>query len=432
MNVDTIERSLVDHRTKGIPGGTAPFALGEIGQRCWNVLRGDLPLPLAVLRESALEHNSQWMRHFLARSGAVIAPHGKTTASPQLFKRQLDDGAWAITVATLQQLQVCREHGIQRIVFANQLVGRPEIRYVLDELHRDPAFDFHCLVDSIDGVRMLCEAAREHPLQRPVQLLVEGGYASGRAGCRSLPQALEVARAVKEAEPHLALRGVEGFEGLISGDSSEEVDVQVAAFLDFLIEIAARCDEEGLFSPGPVLLSAGGSAFYDMVTDRFCQASLNGRLQVVVRSGCYLTHDSRMYKDAFREMLARSPELRSIGEGLRPALEVWAYVQSRPEPELAITTMGKRDCGFDAGFPVPLAWFRPGQHTRPEPLSAGYEITNMNDQHTFLRLPAESDLAVGDMVVSGISHPCTTFDKWQVLPVVNDHYDVTSAIRTFF
>jgi D-serine dehydratase len=131
-------------------------------------------------------------------------------------------------------------------------------------------------------------------------------------------------------------------------------------------------------------------------------------------------------------MLVRSPELKTLGVGLRPALEVWAYVQARPEPDLAIVTMGKRDCGFDAGFPVPLAWFRPGQHTAPEHLCAGYDITNMNDQHGFLRLPANSQLAVGDMIVSGISHPCTTFDKWQLLPVVNDDYDVVSAIRTFF
>ncbi len=169
-----------------------------------------------------------------------------------------------------------------------------------------------------------------------------------------------------------------------------------------------------------------------MVTDRLCQTSLNGRLQMVVRSGCYLTHDSRMYKDAFREMLVRSPELRSIGEGLRPALEVWSYVQSRPEPELAITTMGKRDCGFDFGFPVPLAWFRPGQHTQPEPLAAGYEITNMNDQHAFLRLPASRNSRWVTWWYPGISHPCTTFDKWQLLPIVNDQYDVVSAIRTFF
>ncbi len=119
------------------------------------------------------------MRRFLSLSGAVIAPHGKTTASPQLFQRQLDDGAWAITVATVQQLQVCREHGIQRIVFANQLVGKPEIRYVLDELHRDPAFDFYCLVDSIEGVRMLCEAARQHPLQRPFNYSWKVGTRAG-------------------------------------------------------------------------------------------------------------------------------------------------------------------------------------------------------------------------------------------------------------
>jgi D-serine dehydratase len=210
------------------------------------------------------------------------------------------------------------------------------------------------------------------------------------------------------------------------------VGAQVAAFLDFLVEIAVCCDAERLFSPGQVILSAGGSAFYDMVTDRFARTSLDGRLQVVVRSGCYLTHDSRMYKDSFGEMLARSPELKALGEGLRPALEVWSYVQSRPEPELAIVTMGKRDCGFDAGFPVPLAWFRPGQHTKPEPFCGGHEITNMNDQHAFLRVPADSKLGVGDMVVSGISHPCTTFDKWQLLLVVNDEYDVVSAVRTFF
>jgi D-serine dehydratase len=225
---------------------------------------------------------------------------------------------------------------------------------------------------------------------------------------------------------------VEGFEGLISGDPPEGIDAQVAAFLDFLVEIALRCDAEGLFSPGPVILSAGGSAFYDLVTDRFSRTGLNGRLQVVLRSGCYLTHDSRMYKDAFREMLVRSPELKTLGEGLRPALEVWSYVQARPESELAIVTLGKRDCGFDAGFPVPLAWFRPGRDREPVRLAAGYEITNMNDQHAFLRLPADSDLAVGDMVVSGISHPCTTFDKWQLIPVVNDEYDVVSAVRTFF
>ena len=83
------------------------------------------------------------MQAFVAQSRVVIAPHGKTTMSPQLFRRQMADGAWAITVATAHQLQVARSFGFQRIILANQLVGRQAIRYVLAELERDPGFDFY-------------------------------------------------------------------------------------------------------------------------------------------------------------------------------------------------------------------------------------------------------------------------------------------------
>src|SRR3984885_14647163 len=148
MNLDALDALLLDHRIKGMPGGIPPFWLDRIGERRSNVLREDLPLPLAVLKERALTHNSAWMRRFLGQSGAMIAPHGKTTMSPQLFARQLADGAWAMTVATVHQLQVARDFGISRIVLANQLVGRQAVRYVLDELKRNRDFDFYCLVDS--------------------------------------------------------------------------------------------------------------------------------------------------------------------------------------------------------------------------------------------------------------------------------------------
>src|SRR5277367_5125122 len=184
MTLTSLDELLLDHRVKGMPGGIAPFPLGRIGERKWNVLREDLPLPVAVLKERSLAHNSAWMRRFLDMSGAMIAPHGKTTMSPQIFARQLADGAWAMTVATIQQLQVARDFGIGRIVLANQLVGRQAIRYVFDELKRDPAFDFYCLVDSSANVAQLAEAAREAAVGRPLQVLLEGGYSGGRTGVR--------------------------------------------------------------------------------------------------------------------------------------------------------------------------------------------------------------------------------------------------------
>jgi D-serine deaminase-like pyridoxal phosphate-dependent protein len=103
-------------------------------------------------------------------------------------------------------------------------------------------------------------------------------------------------------------------------------------------------------------------------------------------------------------------------------------VLSRPEPELALLLMGKRDVPYDIDLPSPFAV------RGPEGLRdvTGMQVTELNDQHAFLRLPADDPLAVGDLVGSGISHPCTAFDKWRLIPVVDDDYTVVDAIHTFF
>ena len=418
----------LDGRVKGIAGHVAPLALGDVGSAGWNVLAEDLTLPLAVLHQSALEHNAQWMKAFLARTGAIVAPHGKTTMSPQLFRRQVDDGAWAMTVATIQQLQVARHYGFQRLVLANQLIGKQAIGYVLEELARDPGFEFYSLVDSVAHVRMLERACAAQGAARPLTVLLECGMAGGRTGVRDLAGALEVARAVA-ASQHLALVGVEGFEGLVSGHGAAG---RVSEFLDFIVAAARELDAADLFAPGRVLLSAGGSAFYDLVAAKFASAGLGRETTTLTRSGCYITHDSGTYAEHFGKILERSPELQSIGEGPRAAIEVWAYVQSIPEPGRAIVTMGKRDVSHDAHLPFPQRWYRPGTRPRAPRALAGHACTALNDQHGYLELPPDSPLEVGDMVGFGISHPCLTFDKWLVMMLVDDDFHVIGAIRTFF
>jgi D-serine dehydratase len=431
---------MVDGRTKGIPPGMPPFPLADIGGMGWNVLREDMTLPLAVLKLPALDHNSRWMAEFLKATGTALAPHGKTTMSPALFERQLADGAWGMTLATVQQVRVARANGIGRIVLANQLVGRQAIDYIAAELARDPSFDFHCLVDSIDGVRQLTQRLEANPPGRPLQVMVEIGAMGGRTGCRTDDAALGVARAVKRSEPLLSLRGIEGYEGMVRSDGDR--DDAIRAFLDRIAGVALACAREDLFAAGPVILSAGGSAFYDMVADRLGSARLGdaglGReTLVLLRSGCYLTHDSKSYQTMFQQIRDRMPEVDGFGPGPMAALEVWAYVQSRPQRDKAILTVGKRDISYDVDLPVPTLWFRPGLHDAPVSMPEGVAVTELNDQHAHLSLPPETDLPetelkVGDMVAFGISHPCTTFDKWQVLFQVNDRYDIVSAVKTWF
>lgn len=435
IDLTAIEAFALDRTVKGMPGDLSPIALRDIGKRGWNVLREDLPLPAAVMRESAIAHNSAWMRRYLEATGADIAPHGKTTMSPQLFARQVKDGAWAITIGSVEQLQVARQFGFQRLLLANQPVGAKSQRYIVEELKRDREFDFYGFVDSVDLVRQLAAVARDGKLDRPIQVIIEGGFAGGRTGCRTLEEALAVARAVKAAAPYLSLRGVGGYEGLLRRPAPDESAKVVDGFLTFLLDIALGCDREGLFGDGEILLTAGGTVFYDLVTRHFGTAKLSRPFRVVLRCGCYITHDSASYVAHFEQLRARNGWVDDLGPGPQAALEVWAYVQSRPEPGKALLTVGRRDISFDSAMPTPLKWLRPGPGVTAadlRPIGPDHVVTGLNDQHCHLKIPETSPLAVGDMVAFGISHPCTTFDKWQVISVVDDDYNVVSAIRTFF
>jgi D-serine dehydratase len=417
---------------KGVPPIGANVPIEAVGEQRWNLLKEDLPLPAAVLKEDCLRHNSEWMKAFLAKGGASLAPHGKTTMSPALFDLQLADGAWAITVSTPHQIHVARSFGYGRILLANQLVGAKAIDYVISELARDSSFEFLCLVDSATNIEAIAKAARNAKLPRPIEVLVEIGYVGGRTGCRTVDEALQLARAIRKTNGAVALRGIEGFEGLLKGDNNVATLELVRAFLDSVVALARACDAESLYDAETVILSAGGSSFYDVVVEKLGSASLSKPTMVVVRSGCYITHDSVMYVNAVNALRERNPQLANAAGGLKPALEVWAYVQSRPEPRKLIAGLGKRDISYD-DQPVPLLWFRPGSGMEhPHPLSPSYLATRLNDQHCHVTVPADSPLTVGDMIGFGISHPCLTFDKWRILHVVDENYRIQSSIRTYF
>lgn len=423
MNIEPILDTVLDDRTKGIPGGTAPFALKDVGQQGWNVLREDMPLPLLVLKGAVMDRNSRQFQKFLKDHQVSFAPHGKTTMCPQLFKQQLEDGAWAMTAATVNQIQVYRRFGVSRILLANQLIGRQNVRYIVEQLNQDPAFDFFCLVDSVAQVEQIAAYAREFHARRPIKALIEGGTPGGRTGCRTVEIFRSVAASVGAARDVLALAGVEGYEGIIPGPPDEAM-TKIDEYLNFLKSLLGELGPEDFSQVDEVILSAGGTAFFDRVVHLFKETEFPLPVRVVVRSGCYLTHDSGTY----RLHMERAKSRGFTGE-LKPALEIWSYVQSIPEPGLAILTMGKRDCPYDAGLPVPQALYRPGAGHVDLPEC---EVTLLNDQHGYLKFPPDTDLGVGDMLACGISHPCTAFDKWKFVPVVSEDYDVTGGVLTFF
>jgi D-serine dehydratase len=426
LSLGAIEDHSLDGLCKGLPPTTSALRLGDIGTQGWNVLAGDLPLPLAVIRESVLKQNSAWMSAFTKANDLVIAPHGKTTMAPQLFDLQIADGAWAITVATVQQLQVCRHVGVRRVILANQPIGRQEIAACLEAVN-DAALTLYCLADSLEGVALLAAAARRAPppTGNPLRILVEVGFMGGRTGARSRDEALAIARAASLA-PGLQLAGFECFEGLHSSTAGAD------RLLDDLIAVALAADSDGLLGLEPMVLSAGGTSLFDRVGEKLNAASFARPIIKVLRSGCYLTHDSTSYAAAFQRILMETRLTLPAG-GLESALEVWAYVQSRPERGRSLLTVGKRDISYDSSMPVALRWFRPGgTMAEPATISSGHTVLALNDQHCHLGTPEDSPLQVGDMVAFGIGHPCTTFDKWALLMLVDNDYTVRGGIKTFF
>src|SRR5262249_47402511 len=240
--------------------------LGELRDRRWNVLQDQLLLPAAVLKASSLEHNRAWMRRYLAASGAVLCPHGKTTMSPQLFRAQLDDGAFGITCATVNQLQVYRSFGIGRVLMANQVVGRRAVAYVMEELARDPTFELYLLVDSVEGVGRLTRAAAAACLEQPLRLLLEVGLTGARTGVRTMAGATAVVRAIESAGRWARLHGVEVFEDVVDGAPAER-ERAIELLLAFQLEASAIVRRSAAAAT-PWLLSAGGSSYFDLAAER--------------------------------------------------------------------------------------------------------------------------------------------------------------------
>jgi D-serine dehydratase len=370
------------------------------------------------------------MRAFLGQAGAAICPHGKTTMSPELFALQIEDGAFGMTCATAGHLEIYRAAGVSRVIFANQLAGQQNLRMAMAHL-RDPAFEFFCLVDSMEGAEALSRAAAEAGLARPVKVLIELGAVGARTGVRSAADAVALAKAIAELQA-LRVAGIETYEGVFGAEPIEAREARIASLLDEAAKaartVAAALDP----SDEPFLVTAGGSEFFDMVADCFGALDLGRDVKIILRGGCYLTNDSLYYARGFERLRQRSPTAAGIDGGLRSALEVWAVVQSRPEPSRAYCTVGKRDISYDFELPVPSQWYRPGRHERPQPVGRGMQVVGLNDQHLHLELEPQADLDVGDLIGFGVSHPCTTFDKWRLLMIVDEGYNVVDAVRTFF
>ncbi len=381
----------------------------------------DLDYPALVLHESALESNLAAMADYCAATGISHAPHAKTSLSPQIIERHLRHGAWAMTAATPAQVRGLHRLGTARILLANVLVDDAAIRWVAEQLltRTDVDAGFWCYADSIAGVQALERGLAG--ATRPLEVLLEVGYAGGRTGTRSQVESIRVAEQVASSA-HLRLVGVAGYEGLMPADGNA-VPSGLAAYLADVRSTVELLRERGLLdAEAPPIVTAGGSSYFDLVVDALGPDAFGFPVRAVIRSGCYATHDHGTYR--------RTSPWDGRGTGaprLRPAFELLASVWSRPEPTRVIAGFGRRDVPIDDQLPVILGRYGP---TGVLETLDGVTVDKLNDQHAFLTVPADLDITPGELLSFGISHPCGAFDRWPSIPLVDDEHTVLGTITT--
>ena len=392
-----------------------------------SVVGGDVLFPTMVLKARALENNVRVMAEYARARGFEIAPHGKTTMAPELFRRQLEAGAWGITVANVAQASVAFGAGAARVLLANEVVGTVDAAWIVEAV-RGGEHELLCLVDSAYGVGLLDRNLDRAGMSGRLAVLVELGVRGGRTGARTEQEAFEVTAEVRSSA-HLRLVGVEGYEGSVAADRSTESLAKVDRYLDGVRRMVRALADQGAFEASrSILVSAGGSKYFDRVAQLLGPSADYGghAVRLVARPGCYVSHDHGVYESVSPLASSRSRD------PLTPALELWAEVLSVPEEGLAIIGLGKRDTSFDLGLPIAVHIVRCSSST-VEAFTDG-ALVGLDDQHGYFRLGHSSAGAVlpGDRIGFGLSHPCTAFDKWGEIFLVDDDYVVQQRIRTFF
>ena len=375
---------------KGFPARAAGLRLSEVADADLHL--SDLVTPVLTVHEDALAHNEETVFAWAREQGVLLAPHGKTTMAPALWQRLLDAGAWGISVATPWQAEVAIDAGVSTVLIANAVTDPAAVRRLGELLAADEGLRVLCWADSLAGTAILAKEMRD--AARPLDVLVELGGAHGRTGARTVEEGVRIAQALSAA-PGLRLAGVTGYEGPFGPDRSEASVAAVDAYLRTLVELHTRLDYPDDVRP---VLSAGGSSFPDRAAAVLSEAAAEA--DVVLRSGAFQIHDDGFYSrmSPFGPLTGTAP--------LRSAMHAWSRVVSQPEHGLALLDAGRRDVPFDLDLPAPQ--------------SVAGEVTALNDQHAFLRLADDATVAVGDVVRLGLSHPCTAFDKWRVVAVIDD------------
>lgn len=313
----------------------------------------DLDTPALILDLDAMERNLSHMAEFLAGKHKNLRPHAKIhLATPEIARYQLAAGAIGITCAKLSEAEVLSASGIQDILIANQIVGKPKMDRLVEVARM---CDLKVAVDSYENVDELSRAAVSHHVK--IGILVEVNIGHNRCGVAPFGPTLDLARKVQKS-PGLVFRGLMGYDGHCTTKISEadregcsiRANQVLADTRHYLEDAGVGCD----------IVSGAGTFTY-----RYA-AEIDGITEV--QAGSYLLMDT-----AFRDFGVREFDC---------TLTVMSTVISRPcypgAKGLLIVDAGRKTISTMLGNP---------EVKRPTPA----RVLSLSDEHGRVVLENEGD-----------------------------------------
>ena len=435
--LNEIFNSEIDSKTKGILN-LNKIKIKNITKQKWNILNEDIQFPILTINESKFNKNIFSMKKYTDSNKVLLAPHSKTSMSPQLLSRIDKLGCWGFTVANNQQLSVLLQMGIKKIILAN-LITNDSNMYNFFELVKkyNKTSDVYICVDSKFGVNLLNKISFKYKFNINIKILIEVGLKNSRSGIRNIKSLKSLVNSINKLPMNFALSGVLFYEGASKTNNYFSSINNVKKSIAFAISSFDFLIQNNFIKDNEYILSGGGSEFFDLVVDAFNNYKSTKKVKFVIRPGSYIAYGDGYYTSALnkidnRKKIIIKNKTVKASSLFKPALELWSFVISQQDKGKAVLNFGKRDVSFDLGLPIPLAIYRNRKLFKKIDNTKNIKIYKLNDQHAFIKFNSKFNLKVGDLLKFGVSHPCITIDNWNTLYMIDNRNIITEAVKTIF
>lgn len=432
-----ILNSKIDTKFKGLLN-LKKIKIRDIPNKKWNILKQDIQFPILTINENKFNKNLISMKKYSDANNVYLAPHCKTSMSPQLLNKIEELGCWGFTAANNQQLMVLLQMGVKKIILANLITNESNLLNIFELLKKHKhVSELYVCVDSRFGVNLINKISKKYSFNKKIKVLIEIGITNSRSGIRNLSALKSLIKSIVKLPPNFILSGILFYEGAAKSNNYQITLKKVKKIIMFGITCINFLARNNLIRNDEYIISGGGSEFFDLVVFYIRKFNKFKKTRIIIRPGSYIAYGHGYYMSVLKKLDIRKKiliknKIYKASELFSPSLELWAYIISQQDDGKAILNFGKRDVSYDLGLPIPLAIYRNSKLIKKIEKNNKIKIFKLNDQHAFIKFNKGFDIKVGDLLKFGVSHPCITLDNWNTLFMINSNYLIKEGIKTFF